>query len=658
RLWVAEMRGYMPDVDGTNEAAPIGKVVVLEDLDGDGRMDRSTPFLEELVLPRAISFVPGGVLLLAPPDLLYCEDLDGDLRSDRETVVSTGWGGVQSPEHGPNAMVRGLDNRIHFAKHGEEAAWINGTFKTWSVPSQGQWGLTQDDWGRLFFNNNSTLLQTDLVPRFYGRRNPGYKNLKGLGVRVLGSNAVWPSRVTPGVNRGYQPATLREDGTLKNATGTCGPGVMRGTAVGPAKGSILIPEPCGNLVKMATLEIADGTVRGQNAYPSGQEFWTSTDERFRPVNVFDGPDGATYVVDLYRGILQHRMFVTSYLRKQILERELDTPLGLGRIWRVRAIDTQATAPQDWPEFEDAPTSEWVAGLRHPDGFWRDTIQRMLVDRGDPSVNPVLRAFVKQARLPESLHAVWALQALGGLDESTARAFIERVPLEGVPQAIRVAESHVAAGSTELLEGIRSRCEEGDLFTARQAVLTALTSPSEKGRALVWDLFFAHANDAVLVSSLATAPPKRIAGLLADLLRDPRFDDEVSAHRLAHDTLVASSQGRLEVASQSPVYRRSCAACHGADGLGQPGLAPPLDDLVWLEKPSEELIRIVLDGLEGKIQVHEAEWNLAMPGWRQVLSDAEIAEALTDIQKRFAENPRTFTVDQVSRVRNQLPKRTQ
>ena len=164
RLWVAEMRGYMPDVDARGEPDPVGRVVVLEDVDGDGRIDRSTPFLEKLVLPRAIAIVDGGVLVCEPPGLYFCRDLDGDLRCDTKEVVDPAYCGRGNPEHVANGLLRAVDNWIYSADTGKryrrhEGQWLRGETR-----SRGQWGITQDDLGRLYTNSNSDFLRGDLMP--------------------------------------------------------------------------------------------------------------------------------------------------------------------------------------------------------------------------------------------------------------------------------------------------------------------------------------------------------------------------------------------------------------------------------------------------------------------------------------------------------------
>jgi len=142
---------------------------------------------------------------------------------------------------------------------------------------------------------------------------------------------VWPIHITPGVNRGYQPGRLR-DYVLVDHTAVCGPHVHRGDLLPGCDGDAFVCEPAGNLVRRIRLSDQDGRMRGENVYqPQQQEFLASTDERFRPVNLFGGPDGAVYLLDMYRGVIQHKNFVTSYLSRQILGRKLEQPIGLGAV---------------------------------------------------------------------------------------------------------------------------------------------------------------------------------------------------------------------------------------------------------------------------------------------------------------------------------------
>lgn len=161
RMWVVEMVGYMPDVDGTGEATlENGRVSVLEDVDGDGAMDKSTVFLDHLILPRALSLVHGGVLVASPPNLYFCKDTDGDLVCDSQTIVSS-FAKVAPVEHTDNALLPALDNWIYNANSSRAFQFRDGRLIERKTPSRGQWGLTQDNYGRLFYNNNSRYLYGD-----------------------------------------------------------------------------------------------------------------------------------------------------------------------------------------------------------------------------------------------------------------------------------------------------------------------------------------------------------------------------------------------------------------------------------------------------------------------------------------------------------------
>ena len=129
RMWVVEMPGYMNDVSGSDELEPTGRIVILEDLDQDGRMDTRTVFLDELVLPRAVAIVPGGALVVAPPNLLHAIDHDGDGRADSTIVLDDTFAGRASREHAGNGLRYGMDNWLHCSQHPWEYRFIDGVLE-------------------------------------------------------------------------------------------------------------------------------------------------------------------------------------------------------------------------------------------------------------------------------------------------------------------------------------------------------------------------------------------------------------------------------------------------------------------------------------------------------------------------------------------------
>ena len=188
-------------------------------------------------------------------------------------------------------------------------------------------------------------LRCDLLPNRYGAIAQDLGGLPGLSHRVTSDQRTWPARITPGVNRGYRKGLLKGY-KLTRTTGTCSPCAYRGALL-PFDGDVFVCEPCGNLVRRFQLREHDGRLAGDNAYYAVEdEFLTSTDERFRPVDIKNGPDGALYVVDMYRGVIQHRNYVTSFLRDQVERRGLEQPVHKGRIWRIvpKAPATRALSP--------------------------------------------------------------------------------------------------------------------------------------------------------------------------------------------------------------------------------------------------------------------------------------------------------------------------
>ena len=495
RLWVVEMRGYMPDADGVGEREPVGSIAVLEDTDGDGRMDERRVFVDGLVLPRALAVARGGALVIAPPRLVHYTDEDGDGRADHELVVDSGLGGIESPEHAINGLLPTLDNYFQCANQGLRYRWRAsederegpGAWQRSLTGGGGQWGITKDDLGRIFFDNNSDPLRGDCLPSQYLIRNPNLGRAPGGNVRIVQDFTVWPARMNPGVNRGYQEPTLRDDFTLARFTGACAPHIYRGQCF-PADfhGDAFVCEPCGNLVKRYRLrEDGNGRLIGENAY-EGREFLTSTHERFRPVQLADGPDGALYVVDLYRGLIQHRIFLTSFLRAQVDARGLAQPTGLGRIWRVRAVDAEPGAP---PRLGQASWTELAGTLEHPGGWWRDTAQRLIVEDGleDPDAIELVREVALHSESPLArVHALWSLEGIDGLNVALLQRALADPDARVRMAAVRLCEPWLVADPNPLLEGVVRAGQEASWAPLRNMVLLSLgeahTRPADRALA--------------------------------------------------------------------------------------------------------------------------------------------------------------------------------
>ena len=409
RLWVVEMRGFMPNVDGTGEDKPVGRVSVLEDTNGDGQMDVSHVYLDSLVMPRALALVPGGALVVESGSLWLTKDTNGDLKADSKTLIDRDYAGKALPEHAGNGLWRSMDNWYYNAKSRFRYRLVNDSWQRDSTEFRGQWGISHDDKGRLFYNYNWSQLHADLVPPNYLSRNKNHTPTTGIDHGLTIDRRVYPIRPNPAVNRGYIPGTLDKEGHLREFTAACSPLSYRGTAFPSAYyGNVFVCEPAGNLVKRNIVEEKGLLLSAYDPHP-GTEFLASTDERFRPVHTATGPDGALYIADMYRGLIQHSAYVTPYLKEQTISRNLDAPVNRGRIWRVVPQNWKASTPT---KLSNASPGELVAQLSSPDGWHRDMAQRLLVERNDLSVRQALMNLATKGTNPLGrFHALWTLEGL-------------------------------------------------------------------------------------------------------------------------------------------------------------------------------------------------------------------------------------------------------
>ncbi len=508
RLFVCEMTSYMRDVDGGDEGRPDGVVALLEDLDGDGRMDKRSEFLTGLVLPRAVAPTRGGVLVIAPPNLLYARDADGDGRAEQVQILERGLAGLSSPEHAINGLLYSLDNWFWCANAPVRYRWNGSTLERGRTAGGGQWGIAEDARGRIYFNDNSNPLRCDLYPSYFAVRNPALGVAAGMNVNIAQGARPSPPHTTPGVNRGYRKGLL-VDGRLNEFTGACSPLVFEGDGL-PARyrGSAFVAEPCGNLVHRFELSTdADGRPRASTALPDGA-FLSSPDERFRPVHLFEGPDGALYVADMARGVIQHRLFVTSWLRAQALERKLEAPIERGRIWRVIAGERRKPtdlARAEWGELADA--------LDAPNRWTRKTAQRLFVEEAQlaPGVleSEALELLRERARGAATelgrLHALWALDGLGESQPELARMLWwgERSsdPINGA----RLMERALREGGDERLSWWLTRARFAPAAQQRAVVLAlGALGNSANAREAWFDFARACAGDEVGRGMLVTA----------------------------------------------------------------------------------------------------------------------------------------------------------
>jgi glucose/arabinose dehydrogenase/mono/diheme cytochrome c family protein len=646
RMWIVEMRGFMPNVEGKGELEVPGRVVVLDDANDDGKMDKRTVFLDSLVMPRGVALARDGVLVAEPPHLWFCRDTDGDGKADEKTEVASDYGDQKNPEHNANGLHRNIDNWIYnlyhtFRYRDEGVKWTRE-----ATAQRTQWGLDHDDFGRLFYTSNSDQLRGDLVPSHYLAGKPPGTKMPGVNVAIARDQWTWPGRVTPGVNRAYDADTLREDYRLAKFTAACGTLIYRGDRFGPRfYGNAFVCEPSANLVRRNILREQDGIVTATNAYVNA-EFLTSTDERFRPVNLCSGPDGAIYVVDMYHGILQHRIYMTPYLRQQIESRALDKPIYQGRIYRIARTPAKIERKV---QLAQASSAELLQEVGSNNGWRRDTAQRLLVDRKDEPTVAKLKALADVAitrvasNAVRRVHALWTLEGMGKLDEATVEKALDDPHSKVRTVAVRLAEPFVKGGGSagERLGGkLVGLTNDSSADVQIQLALTlgvALPDETAKGA----------------LNALAKGSPFALARELANFSLGVGEETTQITNVVKAKPLTAEEQKLFD--NGKGVYEATCLACHQPHGMGQEGLAPPLVGTDWVAYSPDRLIRIVIHGLRGPIKVKDQTYEMDMPALG-VLDDEQIASVLTYTRREWGHTYSAVTPDMVKKVRQETEKR--
>ena len=529
RLWVMEMRSFMPKSDGSGEPQKVSQVSILHDDDGDGRADRKTVFLDNLMMPRAMAFTQNGVLICEPPGLYHYPILDGD-KAGKPVVVDPDYApraapvdGKMNVEHAVNGLARGLDNWFYNAKSTTRYRYVEEEWKKEATYFKGQWGICQDNYGRLVFNSNSDHFRLEHIPSEYLQRNPFHLGAT-YSIQPLPNQIVWPGRMNPGVNRAYKPGFLRENGTMKRFTGASSLAIYRGAHFPPEfLGDAFVPEPCGNLLRRDDVTERDGRVSAVNPYEKQQtEFLVSTDEIFRPVNAHMGPDGAVYVVDMYHGIIQHHAHLTTYLRKQAESRGLDKVVSHGRIYRI----VHKNRPLDsGPDLAKAATADLVASLEHPNGWYRDTAQRILVDKGSPAAVVPLKKLAREGKTHLGrLHALWTLEGLGFADLDLISRVLKRERNGKVlAAAIRLSDPILKTWEQEeALEVVLRARELADPDVRLQLALTLSGVTHDQATRTLVQLAGANAGNRDIRNAIISGIPGREAQFVSALVADQDF----------------------------------------------------------------------------------------------------------------------------------------
>lgn len=681
RLWVAEMQSYMPDLEGHGEDNPTGRIVILEDQNGDGMMDDAKVFLDGLVLPRTIAIVNGGIVYAEPPALWFVENVDD--QPGKRVLIDSVYAVGGNVEHQPNGMMRGLDNWYYNAKSNARYKYQDGQWVKETTEFRGQWGITKDNFGRLFYNTNSNQLRGDLVPPNMMNRNPDLRPDASINIEIAKDQRVYPIRPTPGVNRGYQDEILDSARRLTTFTAAGGPVIYRGDQFPEAyQGNAFVCEPAANLIKRNTVTEKGPYVEAQQAY-TGREFLASADERFRPVSLYNGPDGNLYVVDMYRGIIQHKTYLTDYLKEQIKSRNLDDPIGLGRIYRIvykgNWLDQLKNSFTNMPKpaLHKATDDELISYLSHPNGWWRDQAQRLLVERSDPKTVPSLKNVVEEGNPLAKIHALWTLEGMGVTSPDVIKLGISSEDPKVVATALRIGERNAATGfAAETLHMYEEVAAHQDLQVQLQLALSLgafMQTDANKVMQMLSSIAVEHGDDDLIQEAIVSSVAGREEQFLTLITED-------APHKLAMITLLNEVITNATLKNQlkekdftkeeeeqfvlgKTLYEQTCAGCHQENGEGLIPIAPPLADSEWVVGPQERLILIALHGLKGPVTVRgkiykEPEVQPVMPGLKDnpEFTDERLAAILTYVRNAWGNEAAAVDPGKVKEIRERTTAR--
>jgi hypothetical protein len=359
----------------------------MRDTNGDGLYDTHNVFVDNLVFPRFVMPFGRNAVLAKESnadEVWLFTDTDGDGTADRKEIFTTDFGRVMNVEHQESGLRWALDNWMYSTINPFRIRWTpNGVLREPTGSNAGQWGTTQDNYGKMWFQGGASGMPGYFqLPVVYGNFNhPGQFEPE--------LNITWGAPVRIADMQGGMAAVRMPDGSLARATGAAGNDVYRGDRL-PADmiGDYFYGEVVARIVRRLRPVKEEGLTQLRNVYEYS-EFIRSTDPLFRPVDVTTAPDGTMYITDMYRGIIQEAQWSGpgTYLRQRIEQYQLDKIVRHGRIWRL-TYDGMGRRTEKPRMLEETP-AELVRHLSHPNGWWRDTAQQLLVLGQDKSVAPAL-----------------------------------------------------------------------------------------------------------------------------------------------------------------------------------------------------------------------------------------------------------------------------
>ena len=567
RMWVVEMPGY--PTGGPDGNGPKGRIKILTDPDGDGRYNLASVFADDLGYVHGVQPWRGGVIAAMAPDIVFLADDDGDGRMDRKEVWYTGFAAT-NPQLYVNTPTFAYDNWV-YAANGLRGGNVKDPRRpsavllsirdrdfrfhprNWqyeAVAGGAQYGLTFDRWGNRFICSNRNHIRHIVMELRYLERVP-YLPVTRPVVDI------------PDHGAAAQLFTISSNWTTSNLhrgtfTAACGLSVYSGDLMPQLAGDALVCDPTANVVHRDRL-IPSGVTFLASREPTDHEFLASPDDWFRPVHTATGPDGALYVVDMYRAVIEHPDFMPVELKHRP---DLYDGNTLGRIWRI----VPAGSVRHNPVTLTGGPQQLTAMLGHPNGWVRQTAHRLLVQDGGQEAVSILRKVARTGPPIARMHALWVLEGLGGLEEADLLAALRASEPHLVEHAVKLAELHHADWPA-----VRARVAEllaHDAIRVRyQAVLTSGFFVDEVPVESYARVLAQDASDPWMRLAVASAAGTRAGDLLEQLVAEDAWQQASPTARgetlsllgtliggsldenVIRSTLLAAADGRLHLTAE-------------------------------------------------------------------------------------------------------------
>jgi mono/diheme cytochrome c family protein len=635
RMFIVELRGYYQMPDGIDLIPPVGRISMHEDRDNDGTYERHSVFVDKLVFPRfVLPFGANSILTMETntDEVWKYTDTNNDGVADKKELFTTNFGRAGNMESQQSSLFWAMDNWMYSTVNAFRIRWTpTGLLREPTGPNSSQWGVTQDNDGKVWFQSGASG-----VPGYF-QFPIHYGNFAAPDQLEPDLNIVWGAPILIGDIQAGIPGTRVPDGSLIYATAAAGNEVYRGDRLPKDLiGDYLHGEVVARIVRRLRPVKTEGLTQLQNVYPRS-EFIRSVDPLFRPADVTTGPDGTIYIADMYRGMIEGAEWAKegTYLRAKIKQYQLDKITGHGRLWRL-TYDGIARDPVR-PRMLDETPAQLITHLSHPNGWWRDTAQQLLVLKQDKSVVTTLQTMVRTSKNQLArFHALWTLEGLGALTaQLTREALADSDPRLRI-QALRASETLYKAGDRSFDADYRRLSADPDVDVAIQAMLTMnLLKVTDTQTA---------------VKAAMDRSPARGVRFVAD-----RILNAATAGRGGRGgpSLTPEQQNSLE--RGGVIYTEVCFACHGSDGRGTPTpggaagatLAPSLAGSARVNGHRDFAIKAVMHGLTGPVDGKTYPQVMVAMGSNK---DQWVADVVSYVRNGFGNTGTFATSDDIARVR--------